>query len=354
MQAIADKVHDAANGSALAPPVRQLQYVTGDQIDAGDRVFDDELVEGLLTRHGISVIYGDSNSGKTFLAIDIAAAIAQGIQWMGRHTNAGIVLYLATEACESVELRVAAYKREFDAQLGTLVVVQSPINLFNAAADVDAVVALARRVESDIGEKVALAIGDTLATISAGANENSGEDMGAVMRNAQAIRAAVGCAFMWIHHTGKDAAKGMRGWSGMRAAIDTEIEVTVDDKGQRCAEVTKQRDLPGKGERIGFRLSTVVMGRNAWDKERTTCIVEPTDAPPRPVKVKRPSAIAGAIEVVLRQSGGRMKRSDLQGMLSKPPYAWTFDSVRNEVGKLIRDKCLTYDLGEVVLPKEGA
>ena len=47
--------------------------------------------------------------------------------------------------------------------------------------------------------------------------------------------------FLLIHHTGKNIANGMRGWSGVRAAIDTEIEVTIstDESGMHVAEVTE-------------------------------------------------------------------------------------------------------------------
>jgi len=85
--------------------------------------------------------------------------------------------------------------------------------------------------------------------------------MGVVLKNADVIRGATGATFLWIHHCGKDQAKGMRGWSGTRAAIDTEIEITGDEAtGLRSAEITKQRDLPGKGDRIGFRLEQVNLG----------------------------------------------------------------------------------------------
>ncbi len=232
------------------------------------------------------------------------------------------------------------------------VIVRSPINLMDGDADATAVINLITELEREHGEKVALIIGDTLARIAAGANENSGEDMAVVLKHADLIRSATGAAFLWIHHSGKDAAKGMRGWSGIRAAIDTEIEVTVDEAtGTRTAEITKQRDLPGKGTRIGFRLETVHLGVNQWGTARTSCVVVGTDAPPKPAKGKRQSEIAGAVEVLLGQRGTGMKRTDLQTALSTAPYRWTFNSVRNEVTKLIDSGRLLYTAGIVALAK---
>lgn len=328
-----------------APPLR---HVTADKLDTDERIFDDELVEGVIGKATLAVLYGDSNSGKTFLAIDIAGAVERSARWMGRNTDGGLVLYLATEAAASVELRAAAYRKRHGAKLAGLVIVQSPINLYDSKADVSKVVALARHYERKTGRRVVLVIGDTLARIAAGANENSGEDMGVVMRNADAIREALDATFLWIHHCGKDAAKGMRGWSGMRAAIDTEIEVTSDDStGQRCAEVTKQRDLPGKGERIGFRLEPVPMGRNRWGNERSSAIVVGTDAPPRSAKGKRPSEIAGAIVEFLTARGTGCRKGAL---VKHFEGRYTSSAVYRELRRMVNEGMLNESAGIVAMP----
>ena len=333
-------------------PVRKLDYILADALDDADQAFDDELIEGVVGRIAMAVIYGDSNSGKTFLAIDIGAAVGLAAEWMGRPCMGGLVVYLATEAPGSVEMRLRAMQRHRGRKVPGFVIVRSPVNLMDGDADATAVINLIEELEREHGEKVALVIGDTLARIAAGANENSGEDMAVVLKHADVIRSATGAAFLWIHHSGKDQAKGMRGWSGIRAAIDTEIEVTVDEAtGVRTAEITKQRDLPGKGTRIGFRLESVHLGVNQWGTERTSCVVVSADAPPKPTKGKRTSEIAGAIEVLLMQRGTGMKRSELQTALSTDPYRWTYGSVRNEVAKMIDGGRLLYTVGVVALAK---
>jgi hypothetical protein len=290
--------------------VRKLAFELGNNIDTAPETYTDELVEGVLLLNSLAVLYGDSNSGKTFFAIDIAAAVAEGCRWQRRNVAGGVVVYLASEAPGSVRMRVKAHRCRFGRKLSRLAVVKSPINLFQANADVNAVVALVRELESLFGDKVVLIIGDTLARLAAGANENSSE-MGVVMDNADAIRGATGACFLLIHHTGKDAAKGMRGWSGVRAIIDTEIEVTEDgSSGIRTAETTKQRDLP-KGERMGFRLDVEIVGRNQWGALRTTCVVLPADAPAKPATGKPLSEAAGAIREYLAAIGAGCARSAL-------------------------------------------
>jgi putative DNA primase/helicase len=329
-----------------APLVRKLDYVLADQLPEDDETFDDELIEGVIGRMAMAVLYGDSNSGKTFAAIDMGAAIARSVEWLGRPSAGGVVVYLATEAAASVRLRLRGYQRHHRVRVPGFVIVQSPINLFDGDADVTAVVALICEIESQIGEKVALVIGDTLARISAGANENSGEDMGVVLKHADAIRSATGATFLWIHHTGKDQAKGMRGWSGMRAAIDTEIEVTADEAtGLRSAEITKQRDLPGKGDRIGFRLVPVPMGVNRWGNPRSTCAVEPSDAPAK-TRSKRPSEVAGAITEYLNQCGG----GRLRGVVARHfDGRYRSTSVYREINKMLDAGLLIETAGIVAL-----
>lgn len=273
------------------------------------QVFADELVEDTLTKHGVSVVYGASNSGKTFFAVDMACAMARGVKWNGKHTAKTGVLYLATESPHSVRNRVGAYMRHHGIKQLDVFVAARPINLFESDADIQRVLDEIEYIRREHGVEIGLIIGDTMARIAAGANENAGEDMGVVMANADKLGRATRCAFMWIHHSGKDEAKGARGWSGIRAHIDTEIEIReADESGVHSAEITKQRDLGGKGTRFGFRLEQVRIGVNAWGNARTTCVVLP-DVAPEKSKGGRPDVAGPAILLYLEQkgSGARMK-----------------------------------------------
>jgi hypothetical protein len=332
-------------------PITALDCINAANLSGELLNIDDELIEGVVGRDTLAVLYGDSNSGKTFLAIDIAASIAIDAHWFGRNLVGGIVLYLASEAPGSVEMRLRGYKREHGVPLERLYVVRTPVNLFDCDADVRAVIGQVHAIEQVTGEKVVLIVGDTLARLATGANENSGEDMGVVLRNADRIRREARAAFLLIHHTGKNAAAGMRGWSGMRAAIDTEIEITgADASGVHVAEITKQRDLPGKGARLGFTLRPVVIGRNSWGADRTTCVVASNEAPPKPQrngKRKRESEIAGALFEVLTHHKAGMSSTALAKHLSR----YDGSSVHREVRKQIAAGVLTRASGIVTLAR---
>jgi putative DNA primase/helicase len=78
----------------------------------------------------------------------------------------------------------------------------------------------------------------------------------------------------------------------------------------RCAEITKQRDLSTKGQRIGFRLDTVHLGLTKWGAPATSCVVVPTDAPVR-TTAKKASEVGGAILEMLSTRGCGIKKGEL-------------------------------------------
>ncbi len=258
----------------LVPPksdiITKLKAVFGDELGT-EYEAPDELIEGLLVMGSLTVTYGDSNSGKTFWALAMAAHIAMGRDFCGRKVDPGLVVYLASEAPGSIRSRMQAMKRYYDHDLSDLVMVPLPMNFYEGDEDANDVIDLVQAVSELKGKPVRLIVGDTLARMSAGANENSGEDMGPVMARFDRVAQSTKAALHIIHHNGKDQAKGARGWSGIRAHIDTEIEVAEKD-GIRSASVTKQRELPGKGEAIYFRLEVIEMGTTKFGKPATTCV----------------------------------------------------------------------------------
>lgn len=329
-----------------APPGLPLSVAFADELPESFTP-PDELVEGVLTAGDGSVLYGDSNSGKTFFVIDMAAAVARGVQWMGRNTEPGLVVYLAAESPASVRSRLQAYQRHHGVRVPNFAIVQSPIDLFDGDADTEAVISVVHQLERQRGQKVRLIVGDTLARLSAGANENAGQDMGLVVRRFDRIRSACNAHFLLIHHSGKAAANGARGWSGIRAAVDTEIEVT-DSPAGRCAEITKQRDLSTKGQRIGFRLDTVTLGSTKWGAPATSCVVVPADAPDKP-QGKRVSEVGGAVLEYLRsQPAGKKKREVVEHF--QPLYDKS--AVYRELKKLVQGGAVHECIGIVTAASE--
>jgi hypothetical protein len=282
--------HDLAgllNPQADKTMLDKLKVVFGDGLST-DYEAPNELVEDFMTIGGMAVLYGDSNSGKTFFALSLAAHIATGQPFFKRQIDPGLVVYLASEAPGSIRSRMQAIKKHYGCSLENLAMVPVPLNFYANQGDANDVIELVKTIEQIKGKPVRLIIGDTLARMSAGANENSGEDMGPVMAKFDSVAQATGSGMLIIHHNGKDQAKGARGWSGIRAHIDTEIEVMEKD-GVRSATITKQRELPGKGEIIYFRLEVVEMGVTKFGKPATTCVAVPDESASTEQPHKRPT-----------------------------------------------------------------
>lgn len=219
------------------------------------------LVKGLLDCGAMTILYGESNTGKTFAAMDLAYHVASGQPWGGMRTAGLPAVYVVAEGGNGARKRAAALVEKYGPCDGFHFVL-SPVNLLDPAADLGPLIELLKTVD-DLG----LVVLDTLSRVMAGGDENSSVDMGALVRHLDAIRAVTGAHVLVVHHTGKDTAKGARGHSLLRAATDTEIEVTVG-----CIGVTKQRDLD-KEYVTGFDLVPVTLGVDGEGDPVTSCTV---------------------------------------------------------------------------------
>jgi len=183
------------------------------------------------------------------------------------------VLYVGLEGKEGVENRISALK-----ECGILTPgapfysYYAPLSLIDSG-DVRRLVHNLRRIMREAGMPVKLIILDTLARAMAGGDENSGQDMSTALATIDEIRRHHRTAVAIIHHPGKDSTKGARGHSSLRAAVDTEIEVTRSHPtGISTARVTKQRDLPARPP-MPFSLDVVELSTNRRGDPITTCTV---------------------------------------------------------------------------------
>jgi hypothetical protein len=233
--------------------------------DFRKRPYADWIVKGIVP-HGFIVVYGEPGSGKTFLMMDLAAAVALCEDWCGGRVKGGRVVYVAAEGAGGVRNRADALMIERDlAELDVLFIAVAP-NLLDKG-DVGGLIEALRECGP-----VRLVILDTWARVTAGGSENDGKDMSRAIEHCAAIQAATGAAVAVVHHSGKDASKGARGWSGLRGAVDCEIEVTRNGD-ERAFKISKQKDGED-GFARGFRLIPREIGRDEDDDPITSCVVE--------------------------------------------------------------------------------
>ncbi len=245
------------------------------QIDAND------FVEGMLGTGQFSVVYGESNCGKTFFMTDLAFHVAMGRKWRDRRVDKGGVVYVALEGSFGLSNRIAAFRQENEESANMpFAVVTTQINFLdnNPDGNLALFIETVKHVAQKVGG-VKLVVVDTLARAISGGDENSGQDMGLLVAHADLIRQATGAHVCFVHHSGKDRAKGARGHSSLRAAVDTEIEVSrQEDDNFSTVKVVKQRDME-MAEDMFFGLKSVCIGVNRHNEEVKSCVVNVIEQP---------------------------------------------------------------------------
>ncbi|MDP2579159.1 AAA family ATPase [Shimia thalassica] len=276
----------------------------------------DYLVKGWLDKGTLTVVFGQSNVGKSFFALDLAHHISKGEAWGNRRVNKGNVLYIAAEGGSSFPNRVSALD---DPEFW---VIAAPVTFAGKASDAGSMVEMVQHLASQTG-RFDLIVVDTLSRVMGDGDENTAPDIADLIRNLDVLRRGTGSNIMLIHHSGKDVARGARGHSSLRAAVDTEIELTRDEIGVITAEVTKQRDGP-TGYKFAYSLRQIELGRDQDGDPVTTCLVEPivTGEADR-VQISGPALAAlDALEALLEDRGEILHDPRYPGTPCVPHKEW--------------------------------
>ncbi len=272
---------DAALSELLAnpktPPMRYRVMRVDEVVNAPPLYW---LVRGVLPADGLAALFGASGSGKSFLALDLGAAVAAGgAEWFACRVKSAPVVYVALEGEAGFSQRVKAWQLHHGRDLpGSLRFVMQALDLRNA----DDVSEIAEAVIA-AGAAGGLLVIDTLNRAASGADENSVVDMGAIIAAAKDLQAKLGGLVLLVHHSGKDATKGLRGHSSLHAALDAAIEVLRTDD-RRDWRIAKAKD-GDDGKAHPFRLEVVEIGEHDDGEPITSCVVLADETP---TELRRP------------------------------------------------------------------
>ena len=229
-------------GAQTLPPI--VTFTRADQVTIHKT---DWLLEHWLVRNTLAGLVGPSGSCKTFLAVDWACRIATGVHWMGGEAKRGGVFYLAGEGHAGLRKRIRAWETYFDVSIDG-----APLYLANnlpflvessqALGTLDAIEALTdEMLFNNGGAEPALIVVDTLARAMGAANENTAQDMGALIRSMDWLRSRFEACVLAVHHTGHGEAGRARGSSAFYAALDSEFLMKPDDT-RIALTATKTKD----------------------------------------------------------------------------------------------------------------
>lgn len=99
--------------------------------------------------------------------------------------------------------------------------------------------------------------------------------MGTYISNIKYIQRHANTGVLIVHHSGKDQAAGARGHSSLRAATDTEIEITAKKAGERYSrEIIVKKQREGESDKIiRFGLMVEELGKDDDGDPIDTCFV---------------------------------------------------------------------------------
>lgn len=206
------------------------------------------LIDEILPAGSFASVYGQSGVGKSFLCLGMAAAIATGEKWFGHETERCDVIYLALEGRGGLHRRIRAWEKHCGVDFPENVrFVYQPFSLMTSEDSAS----LAELINNC--SQAGLIIVDTLNRAAPGADENGSVAMGAIVANAEALQLKTGATVLAIHHSGKEASRGLRGHSSLHAALDSVIEITRSGDRLHWNLVKSKDGECGIGRAFGLR-----------------------------------------------------------------------------------------------------
>lgn len=236
-----------SGGHVVQNPVSR-RWRTLDDLD--DLPGSDWLVDELLPASSLVHLIGMSQSLKSFIALDMALALASGTPFAGS-ARFGVaepvaVLYVVGEGVRGIGKRVRAWcaRRGIDRRrvMANLTILEGAAQL-GSPRDMDDVSA---KVEESGGR---LVVFDTQARCTVGLEENSATDQGRAVAQLDTLMRRTGTAVLVLHHTTKADPRNARGSVAWLNAVDVQLIALRDSPTamEVTVEVGKMKDDAVKG-----------------------------------------------------------------------------------------------------------
>lgn len=202
------------------------------------------LVEGLVADQAVGVIGGIPKTGKTWLGLDLAVAVAAGVPALGRfpvRRPGTVLLYAAEDPPETVRERVAGIAEAAGVDLERLPVglITEPALRLDLDADRDRLVDTLARL------RPRLLLLDPLVRLHRG-DENSSADMSELLGFLRQMQRQYATAILLVHHVRKsgagDTGQALRGSGDLHAWGDSNLYLTRQDG--KTVLVPEQRAHP--------------------------------------------------------------------------------------------------------------
>ena len=205
-----------------------------------------EIVEDIAWAGCLTVLVSESGVAKTFVLLSVAAAVSDGVPWLGRDVRRGTVVYLSYEG-DALSLRVRALDEHGGHRMEHLYIARTSDPLSPRVARdgveefslgecrvLEALQELAAQLEREGRPPMVLIIIDTVRASLSG-SEDSSEHVSAYLRAVRRIMATVPtAAAILAHHAGwqdgESRRRRERGSSAWRGNADAVLYLDLEDE----------------------------------------------------------------------------------------------------------------------------
>jgi hypothetical protein len=287
----------------------------------------DWLVENLLPASGVGLLSGQWGMFKTFVLLDLGAALSMGSTFAGRAVQKrGGMLIFAAEGSGAFPRRLKGLRQDGRLTGGPASIAWRPdCPTLTAQGAADIIVAIAERTRAEMKERtgedlVAIAI-DTVAATAGWKNEDSSAEAAAVFSVLQEVHKRTGCVVIGVDHFGKAVETGTRGSSGKEAAADFVLALLgtrdLNGKVTDCKLAVRKLRDGETGLEVPFEARLLEMVDD-YSVTRTTRVIDWQTTPDQigPKKPKWPgrlSFLKRALDVVLADHGQRVRPFGSEG-----------------------------------------
>ncbi len=199
------------------------------------------LMDGVLPRAAVSVVYGQPETGKSFVALDWSVCISEGIPWLGVHkTRQAPVIYIAAEGGSGIKKRVRALMEHYGVRdLPAMHWQVVPLLIREEGVLERTMLQLDDDVE---GINPGLIVFDTLSRSFSSGDENASTDMTHFVGKVLDLSTRKGTAVLIVHHTNATGSRE-RGHGSLRGNVNTMFKcVSTQNSDNKLISVTVEND----------------------------------------------------------------------------------------------------------------
>jgi hypothetical protein len=199
------------------------------------------------------MLYGDSGSYKSFLALDMALTLANGVagQWNAPPVKNDVLFMAGEGPVATGRKRWPAWNlwRNVEFRTDHRFFIKNRVPFFSDSEAWEFV----KQDLAELKAKPALIVIDTMSRLLTGLDENSAKDVTMVTNFLEELSRYYECFVLVVHHTGKDQKRGARGSSVFYANLDVMLTTKKHQDGTYL-RVLKQKDADVSDDHHYYRV----------------------------------------------------------------------------------------------------